>query len=184
MSRRRYPAHACMVRELFCFRFIIAKFSNKDFILDILPLMWVAQSVCLDLDAISSGELEVSTGGPPGVSPVVMSDQELTVISVHSSDTHPDSSEEGCLSDSLSEPVSPIPADVPGQVVESPSHYPALAEPVELSAVSSVLISPNRDREDCSSVSLDVYPVYEVSPDTTGCVPSTAPGGPTSSAVS
>ena len=80
--------------------------------------------------------------------------------------------------------MSPIPTHVPGQVVESPSHYPAPAEPVELSAVFSVLISPNRVRENCSSVSLDVYPVYEVSPDTMGYVPSTAPGGPTSSAVS
>ena len=84
-----------------------------------------SQSVCLDLDAISSGDSEVSTGGAPAVSPVVISDQELTVISVHSSDPDPDSSEEGCLSDSRSEPVSPVPTDVPGQVVESPSHYPA-----------------------------------------------------------
>ena len=38
-----------------------------------------------------------------------------------------------------------------------------------------MLISPNWVREVCSSVSLDVYPVYEVSPDTTGVVPSTAP---------
>ena len=140
--------------------------------------------MCLDLDAISSGDSEVSTGGARDVSPVVISDQELTVISVHSSDTDSDSSQEGCLSDSLREPVSPIPTHIPGQVVESPSHYPALAEPVELSAVSSVLIYPNRVREDCSSVSLDAYPVNEVSPDTMGYVPSTAPGGPTSSAVS
>ena len=57
-------------------------------------------------DAISSRDLEVSTGGAPGISPVAISDQELTVISVHSSDTNPDSEEEeGCLSDSLSEPV-------------------------------------------------------------------------------
>ena len=79
--------------------------------------------------------------------------------------------------------MSPIPTHVSGQVVESPSQYPAPAEPVELSAVSSVLISPNQVREDCSSV-LDVYPVYEVSPDTMGYIPSMAPGGPTSSAVS
>ena len=68
--------------------------------------------------------------------------------------------------------------------MESPSHYPAPAESVELPAVSSVLISPNRVREDCSSVSLDVYPVYEVSQDSTGFILSTAPGEPTSPAVS
>ena len=120
----------------------------------------------------------MGAGGAPGVSPVVISDQELTVISVQSSDTDPDS-EEGCMSDSQSEPASPIPMHIPGQVVVSPSHFPAPAEP--LSAVSSVLISPNRVQEDVSS---DVYPIYEVSPDTTGYVPSTAPGGPMSSAVS
>ena len=135
------------------------------------------ESVCLDLDAISSGDLEVSNSGAPCVSPVVVIDQEFTIISAHSSDTDPDSSDEGYLSDSQSVTVSPIPTKVSGHVVESPSHYPAPAETVELSAVSSVLISPSRVREDCSSVSLDVYPVYEVSPDTMGCVPSTAPRG-------
>ena len=123
-----------------------------------------SQSVCLDFDAMSSGDSEVSNSGAPCISPVAVVDQELTVISVHSSDTDPDSSDEGFLSYSHSEPVSPMPTNVSGQVVESPSHYPAQAEPVELSAVSSVLISPHRVREDCSSVSFDVYPVYEVSP--------------------
>ena len=96
----------------------------------------------LDLDAISSGDSEASTGGAPAVSPVVISDQEL---SVHSSETDPYSSEEGCLPDSQSEPVSPVPTDVPGQVVEYLSHYPAPAEPVQLSAVSSVLTCPGRE---------------------------------------
>ena len=53
-----------------------------------------------------------------------------------------------------------------------------------LSAVSSVQISPNRVQEDCSSVTLDVYPVYEVSPNTTGYVPATALVTPPSSEVS
>ena len=74
--------------------------------------------------------------------------------------------------------MSPIPTSISSHVVESPSHYPAPAEPIKLSAVFSVLISPNRVREDCSSVLLDVY-LVEVSPDTTGYVPSTVPGGPT-----
>ena len=81
--------------------------------------------------------------------PEVVVDQKLTIISEHSSDTYPDSSDEGCLSDSQSEPASPILTNVSGHVVESLSHYPALAETVELLAVSSVLISPNRVREDC-----------------------------------
>ena len=49
-------------------------------------------------------------------------------------------------------------SDCLGKVLESPSHYPTPAAPVELSTVSSVLISPNRVREDCSSGSLDAYP--------------------------
>ena len=71
----------------------LLKFADKDFIPDMLQSMWVAtqeypaslpslasQSVCLDLDAISSGDSEVSTSGAPGVSLVVITDQELTVI--------------------------------------------------------------------------------------------------------
>ena len=91
---------------------------------------------------MSSGDSEAGTGGAPAVSQVVISDQELTVISVHSSDTDPDSSEDGCLSNSRSKSVSPVPTDVPGKVLESLSHYPTLAAPVELLTVSLVLISP------------------------------------------
>ena len=80
--------------------------------------------------------------------------------------------------------MSPVPTDVPGRLFESPSHYSTPAAPVELSTASSVLISPNRVREDCSSGSLDVYPVFEVFPDTTGLVQATVPGGPASSAES
>ena len=94
------------------------------------PPSLASQSVCLDLDAISSGDSEVSNSGAPCVSPVVVTDQDLTVISVHSSDTDPDSEEEGCLSDSLSEPVSPIPTHVSDQVEESPSHYPHYPNPL------------------------------------------------------
>ena len=97
------------------------------------------------------------------------------MISVHSSDTQPDSSEERCQSQYPIELLSPVPASVSFLVVESPSHYQAPTEPIVLSAISSVPISPNRVREDCSSITLDVYPVYEVSPDTTGYVPATRP---------
>ena len=59
-----------------------------------------SQSVYLDLDTILSRDLEVSNSGAPCVDPVVVVDHEFTVISIHSSDTDPDSSDEGCLSDS------------------------------------------------------------------------------------
>ena len=138
--------------------------------------------MCLDLDAISSGDSE-SGSSALRASPVSMVDQDIAVISVHSSDSDPDSSDEPCQSRSLTELELPVPVGVSFRVVESPSHYQALAEPVGLSAISSVLISPNRVREDCSSATLDVYPVYEVSPDTTSYVPATTPETPPSSEV-
>ena len=64
--------------------------------------------------------------------------------------------------------MSPIPLTVPARVLESPSHYPTPTVPVELSAVSSVLLSPNRVRKDCSSGSLDTDRVFDVSPDSAG----------------
>ena len=76
--------------------------------------------------------------------PVSMVDLELAVISVHSSDSDPDPSDELCQFRSLNEPLSPVHAGVSLCVVESPSHY--LDEPVVLSALSSVHISPNRVR--------------------------------------
>ena len=91
----------------------LPKFADKDFIPERLQSMWVAtqeypdalpslasQSLCLDLDAMSSWDSEACADGAPAVSPVVISDQELTVISVHSSDTDLDSSQEDCLSHS------------------------------------------------------------------------------------
>ena len=67
--------------------------------------------------------------------------------------------------------MSPGSTSISGCVVESPSHYPAPADPVDSSAVSSVLISPKWFRDDCSSVTLEEYLVYEVSPNTTGYAP-------------
>ena len=73
-------------------------------------------------------------------------------------------------------------------MVESPSHYgapdvpvdvPALFDTVacmsQVSAFSSVLLSPNRVREDCTPMTADVFPIYQVSPDTTGYQPATSP---------
>ena len=128
------------------------------------PQSPASRSLCLDLDAISSGDSEVGAGSALRASPVA-------VILVHSSDSDPDSSDERSLSVSVF-------------VVESPSHYTTPDEPVMLSATSSVLISPNRVLEDCVSVTLDAYPVFEVSPDTTGYVPATPPVPPPSPEVS
>ena len=57
-------------------------------------------------------------------------------------------------------------------VMESPSRYPALAVPV---MTVSAQVSPGRDREVSSSGTLDVFPVYENSPDTSYYVPATSP---------
>ena len=106
------------------------------------------------------------------------------MISVDSSDSDLDSSEVHSSTCSLSVPGSPTSSGASICVVESPSHYPTPDEPVMLSAVSSVLISPNRFREDCVSVTAEVYPVFEVSPDTTGSVLTTPPAPPSSPTVS
>ena len=114
----------------------LPRFADKDFIPVMLESMRVAtqeypasppslafQFMCLDLDAMSSEGSEVGTGGggggAPAVDTVVISDQELTIIFIHSSDTDPDSSEEDCLCNAQSELVPPA---VPEGVVESPSH--------------------------------------------------------------
>ena len=53
-----------------------------------------------------------------------------------------------------------------------------------LSVVSSMLISSNRVREDCVSVTAEVYPVFEASPDTTESVLTSPPAPPSSPLVS
>ena len=90
-----------------------------------------------DLDAISSRD-SVSGDGALRTRLVSMVDQELAVISAHSSDSDPDPSDELCQFRSLNGPLLPVPAGVSLCVVESHSHYPAPADPVVLSALSSV----------------------------------------------
>ena len=158
-------------------------FADKDFIPFRLQSMRVAtqeypaspvspasQSLCLDLDAISSEDSDAKPGDALSASPIL-------VISVYSSESDPDSSDVHSSAGSPSVPGSPTSVCV----VESPSHYPTPDEPVALSAVSSMLISPNRVREDCVSVTAEVYLVFEVSPDTTGSVPTSPPVPPSSS---
>ena len=87
----------------------------------------------------------------------------------------------------LNRPHSPV--DVSGDlhvVVESPSHYEAPAVPVnilaliervvpmsQIFALPFVQLSPNRVCEDYTCETVDVFPVYQVSPDTTGYIPAT-----------
>ena len=113
-----------------------------------------SQSVCLDLDAISSGDSEVGASGALRASPVLM-------IFVYSSDSDPDSSDDDFLSCPLSETGSSASTSFSVCVVESPPHYATLSEPIVLAYVSSVMISPNRVREDGVSVTRDTYLVPE-----------------------
>ena len=96
----------------------------------------------------------------------------------------PDLSEDDSSTGSSSEPSSPSSSSTSGCVVVSPSHYPTPEEPDVSSAASSLLISPNRVREDCVSVTAEVYPVFEVSPDNTRSVLTSTPGPPSSPSVS
>ena len=95
------------------------------------------------------------------------------VMSVFSSDTDPDMEDELCRFQSLA-PVPPLSTNASMGVVKSPTHYPTPAVPVVSSAVSYVRASPGRDREVSSSVKLDVFPVYDKSPDILYYLPATS----------
>ena len=87
----------------------------------------------------------------------------------------------------LNRPLSPVAS--PSQIVmESPSHYDAPAVPInitalaervvqlsQISALSSVPMSPNWVREDYIYDTVDVFPVFQVSPDDTKYLPATSP---------
>ena len=167
----------------------LPNFADKEFIPSRLQSMWVttqdypaspgypaSESLCLDLDAILSGDSEVGASSDLHAHPVL-------VISMYSSDSDPDAVDDNFPSCPPSETGSPASASVSGCVVESPLHYVTPSEPVVLSAVSSIMISPNRVREDCMLVTRDTDPVFEVSPDTTGYVPATPPVPPPSAEI-
>ena len=63
-------------------------------------------------------------------------------------------------------------------VMTSPSSYPAPAVPIVPSAVSSARVSPEPIREEYSPATLDVFPTYVPSPDTSLYVPATSPVTP------
>ena len=89
----------------------------------------------------------------------------------------------------LNRPQSPVNISSDSQlVVESPSHYEAPAVPVNISALiesvvqlspisalSSVQLSPNRVCEDYTYNTVDVFPVFQVSPDNAEYLPATSP---------
>ena len=104
-----------------------------------------------------------------------MVDPEPAVMSIYFSDSDPDMVDELFRFQPLHAPMSPVSSNISIGAVESPSHYPATAEPVVLSAVSSTQVSPSQVWEERSSVTLDVFPVYEESPDSSYYVPATSP---------
>ena len=93
------------------------------------PTSLSSPSLCLNLDTLSSDGSVAGTGDVPSVElgqidPIVISDQELSVISVHSDDPDLEAFD--------------------AQVQQSPSHYSTPTVPADLSVASPVLISPNR----------------------------------------
>ena len=149
-------------------------FADKNFVLSTSQSIVVApmenpasppasrtSSWSLDRDAISSGDSR-SSDSALRASPVSKVDPESAVMPTHSSVSDPDLVDELCQLQPLYVPA-PVSASVSVGVVESPSHYPVPAEPVMLYVVSSAQVSPNQVRKERASVTLDVFPVYEVS---------------------
>ena len=77
----------------------------------------------------------------------------------------------------LNHPTLPVHIGDSQVVVESPSHYgaPAMAVTIsalldsvtqmfQMSALSSIQLSPNQVHEDCTSETVDVFPVHQMSP--------------------
>ena len=113
--------------------------------------------------AVSSGDSR-SGESVHHTSAVSMVDSEPAVMSVFSSDTDPDMEDEIARFQPLQVPVSPVSPNASMGVRESPSRYRAPAVPIVLSAASPAQVSPGRDREVSSSVTLDVFLVYEKFP--------------------
>ena len=142
-----------------------------------------ASTACFDLDVFVSGSSQ-------GYSPTSMVGRDRGSVSSGTSsvDEQSDLLCEPSRFQPLNSPVSPI-ADIGSQiVVESPSHYEAPDVPVvdltlfdtvthmsQVSALSSVLLSPNRVHEDCTSGATDIFPIYQVSLGNTGYLPVTSP---------
>ena len=127
--------------------------------------------------ASSSGKVW-SGDGMLRSSPVSMGDSEPVIMSEFSSDTDPDMEDELCRFQPLQAPVSPLSTTTSVGVMASPSCYPAPTISVGPAAVSSTRVLHELVREVYSSGALDVFPVYEPSPDTSLYVPVTSPVTP------
>ena len=151
---------------------LLPRLADKDFVSSTLWSLLVASTACVDLDAFSS---ECSK------SSVDSGNNNKTDLSLQLSRFQP-----------LNHPHSPVDFSSDSQdVVESPSHYEAPAVPVnisaliesvvqqsQISALSSVQLFPNRMREDYSYATMDVFPVFQVSPETDGYLPAMSPVTP------
>ena len=157
---------------------------------DVLPYVVVppgdpASSPASRSHSRSLRHVAVSSGSGDGVhpaNPVSMVGFEPGVMSVFSSDTGADLEDKLCRFRPLQAPVSPVSVVASVGVMESPSRYPERTVPSVLSAVSSsAWVSSGQDREVSSAATLDVFPVYEQSPDTSYYVPATSLETPLSS---
>ena len=141
-----------------------------------------ASTTCFDLDAFVSEESGSSNGCSQ--TSMVERDRESASSGTSAVDEQSDLSCELSRFQPLNSPVSPIPDIYSQIVVESPSHYEVPDVPVaasalfdtvahmsQVSALSSVLLSPKQVREDCTPGTTDVFPIYQVSPDNTGYYP-------------
>ena len=138
-----------------------------------------ASTVCIDLDAFGS-ECSRSGDCQPSVSPGAVDREGVGTVDV-SDDAQLDVSMVLSQFQPLNGPHSPVYMSSDSQiVVESPTLYDAPAEPLDMSTVvdsvgqlsqvsglSSVQLSPNSVCEDYTYNTLDVFPVFQVSPDIT-----------------
>ena len=101
-------------------------------------------------------------------------DAELVLMSDFSSDTGAELEDELCHFQPLPETVSPLSASSVADLPMSPSRYPALAVPEVASADSATRVSPTPIREVHSLQTMDVFPMYEMSPDVSYYEPATS----------
>ena len=163
------------------------RFADKDFIPSAIQSVLVAtmpypsfpespaSTACLDLDAFVSEESGLSKGCR--WTSMVERDRESVSSGTSGADEQSDMLCELSRFRPVDIHVSPIPDNDSQDVVESPSHYVLLdtvAHMSQVSALLSVQLSTNRVREECTSATTDAFPVYQVSPDTTGYLPATS----------
>ena len=105
-------------------------------------------------------------------------DAELVLMSDFFSDTGAELEDELCHFQPLPETVSPLSASSVADLPMSPSRYPVLAVPEVACADSATRVSPTPIREVHSLRTMDVFPMYEMSPDVSYYEPATSPVTP------